>query len=57
MLLLLNSDHGALKKALKLDRFLAKFSASRHIKCTVYHRYIHACRFRTVQKQICTILI
>jgi len=27
MLLLLNSDHGAMKKTLKLNRFLAKFSA------------------------------
>ena len=34
MLLLLNSDHGAKKKTLKLNRFLAKFSASKHIKCS-----------------------
>jgi len=31
--LLLNSDHGAMKKTLKLNRFVARFSASRHIKC------------------------
>jgi len=30
MLLLLNSDHGAKKKTLKLNCFLAKFSASKH---------------------------
>jgi len=33
MLLLLNSDHGAMKKNLKRNRFFAKSSASRHIKC------------------------
>jgi len=33
MLLLLNSDYGAVKKTLKLNRFLPIFSASRHIKC------------------------
>jgi len=33
MLLLLNSDSGAMKKTFKLNRFLAKVSASRHIKC------------------------
>jgi len=33
MLLLQNSDHDALKKNLKLNSFLAKASASRHIKC------------------------
>jgi len=33
MLLLLKSDHGAMKKTLKLNRFLDKISASRHIKC------------------------
>jgi len=32
MLLLLNSDDGAMKKTLKLNRFLAKFLAWRHIK-------------------------
>ena len=30
MLFLLKSDHAAMKKTLKLNRFLAKFSASRH---------------------------
>jgi len=33
MLLLLNSDYGAMKRSLKLNRFLAKVWASRHIKC------------------------
>jgi len=32
MLLLLNSDYGAMKNTLKLNRFLAKVWASRHIK-------------------------
>jgi len=30
MLLLLNSDYGAVKKTLKLNRFLAELWASRH---------------------------
>jgi len=30
MLLLLNSDYGAMKKTLKLNRFLAKVWTSRH---------------------------
>jgi len=51
MPLLLNSDYGAMKKTLKLNRFLAIFSASRHIKCRLYYRHIHAYSFRTVQKQ------
>jgi len=34
MLLLLNSDYGAMKKTLKLNRFLAKVWASRHIQFT-----------------------
>jgi len=33
MLLLLNSDYSAIKKTVKLNRFLAKVSASRHMKC------------------------
>jgi len=33
MLLLLNSDYGSLKKALKLNHFLGKDRALRHIKC------------------------
>jgi len=32
MLLLLKSDYGAMELTLKLNRFLAKVSASRHIK-------------------------
>jgi len=32
MLLLLNSDHVAMEKTLKLNCFLANFSASRHTK-------------------------
>jgi len=32
MLLLLNSDYGAVKKTLKLNRFLAEVWASRHTK-------------------------
>jgi len=32
MILLLNSDYGAVKKTLKLNRFLAKVRASRHLK-------------------------
>jgi len=41
----------------KLNRLLAKVLASRHIKSRLYHRHIHASRFRTVQKQKCKILI
>jgi len=32
MLLLPNIDYGAMKKTVKLNRFLAKVSASRHIQ-------------------------
>jgi len=32
MLLLVNSDYGAMKKSLKLNRFLAKLWDSRHAK-------------------------
>ena len=39
------------KKTLKLNCFLAKASASRHTKCAVYHRHIHAFSCKTVQKQ------
>jgi len=48
MLLLLNSGYGAIK-TFKLNRFVAKFSASRQ---KIYHRHVHACSFVTVQKQI-----
>jgi len=33
MLFLLNSDYGAMKKTLKLNRVLAKVWSSRHIWC------------------------
>jgi len=58
MLLLLNSDYGAVKKTLKLNRFLAKVWASRH---TLYQIYLTAIFthvvLKTVQKQKSTILI
>jgi len=33
MILLLNSDYGAMKKTLKLNRFSVKVGISRHVKC------------------------
>jgi len=41
MLLLLNSDYGAMKKTLKLNRFLDKVWASRH----KIYRHIHVCSY------------
>jgi len=34
-------------KTVKLNRFSAKVSASRHIQYSVCHHHIHACGFRT----------
>jgi len=67
MLFLLNSDYGAMKMTLKLNRFLATVSVSRHFETesllshsfsfNVYHRHVHQCSFGTVQNQESTILI
>jgi len=41
MLLLLNSDYGAMKKTLKLNRFLAKVWASKHINLHITAIFTH----------------
>jgi len=54
MPLLPKSDYGVTKKTLKLDCFLIKVWASRHMKCILPH--IHIFRFKSVQKQTYDIL-
>jgi len=54
MLLLLNSDYGAMKKSLKLNRFLAKVWASKH---EIYLNAIFMHVVLKLQKQKSTILI
>jgi len=41
MLFLLNSDYGAMKKTLKLNRFLAKVWVSRHIQIYLTAIFTH----------------
>jgi len=52
MLLLLHSDHGALKKTLKLNRSLAKVWASRHwmyITAIFTHVVLELCKNKNLR--------
>jgi len=52
MLLLLNSDYGAVRKTLKLNRFLAKVWASRYTKF-LNAIFTHVIYTRTVARKSC----